>query len=85
MYFGIFATAGFFFITMMNAARYYGILYFFLITALWFEKDMISDDVVNALTKAKKRNKRTTVYKELFDVTRSNRVVYYYDMTQIIA
>ncbi|WP_411767166.1 hypothetical protein [Winogradskyella sp. A3E31] len=37
MYFGIFATAGFFFITMMNATRYYGVLYLFLITALWFE------------------------------------------------
>lgn len=37
IYFGILATAGFFFITMMNAARYYGILYLFLITALWFD------------------------------------------------
>lgn len=55
IYFGIFATAGFFFITMMNAARYYGILYFFLITALWFEKYMISDDAVSASAKAKKR------------------------------
>ncbi|MEP0262722.1 hypothetical protein [Dokdonia sp.] len=54
VYFGIFATAGFFFITMMNAARYYGILYLFLITALWFEKSATSTGSAYHFAKAKK-------------------------------
>lgn len=37
LYFGIVITGLFFFITNLNAARYYGILYLFLITALWFD------------------------------------------------
>ena len=37
MYFGIVVTGIFFYISSLNAARYYGILYLFLITALWFD------------------------------------------------
>ncbi len=74
MYFGIFATAGFFFITMMNAARYYGILYLFLITALWFEKYTTSNNSVNAFAKRSEaevyaeHSRNTRAKKKLFSI-----------------
>lgn len=43
MYFGIFVTGIFFYITSLNAARYYGILYLFLVTALWFDAYAVTD------------------------------------------
>ncbi|MFT5891060.1 MAG: hypothetical protein ACI9Y7_001159 [Dokdonia sp.] len=43
MYVGIFVTGLFFYITLLNAARYYGILYLFLITALWVEKSAFAN------------------------------------------
>lgn len=38
MYFGIIATAGLIILIQMNAARYYGVLFLLLITALWFDR-----------------------------------------------
>lgn len=61
VYFGIFATAGFFFITMMNAARYYGILYLFVITALWFEKSAFTKSEKAFLLSENKLKKTRTI------------------------
>lgn len=54
MYFGIIVTGAFFYITALNAARYYGVLYLFLITALWFDTYTTSSDTIYAFAKAKK-------------------------------
>jgi hypothetical protein len=53
MYVGIFVTGLFFYITLLNAARYYGILYLFLITALWMEKSAFAN-LPSRSTRAKK-------------------------------
>ena len=58
MYVGIIVTGLFFYITLLNAARYYGILYLFLITALWIDNYAFSSAEVyterSRSTKAKK-------------------------------
>lgn len=54
MYVGIFATGVFFYFTLLNAARYYGVLYLFLITALWIDTSTTSTDDIHAFAKAKK-------------------------------
>lgn len=51
MYVGIFATGVFFYVTLLNAARYYGILYLFLITALWIDASTTSKGVTLSLSK----------------------------------
>ncbi|WP_299680834.1 hypothetical protein [uncultured Dokdonia sp.] len=54
MYFGIIVTGAFFYITALNAARYYGILYLFLITALWFDRYTSSNTSIYAFAKPSK-------------------------------
>ncbi len=59
MYVGIILTGLFFYITLLNAARYYGILYLFLITALWMETSVTSKNDIHAFAKSSLGDSRT--------------------------